>query len=91
MQVPADFKLIFVPSTAVIPEVIKVCGPCLAQAFSWVCFCAHFPWVVHIQVLVKNNISSVPVMDVETNQFSGLIDMIGTERRSLVFFSPPAL
>lgn len=48
--VPADFKLIFVPSTAVIPEVIKV--------------------------LVKNNISSVPVMDVETNQFSGLIDMI---------------
>ena len=50
MQVPADFKLIFVPSTAVIPEVIKVCGPSLAKAFSWVRLCAHFPWVVHAGV-----------------------------------------
>lgn len=48
--VPSDFKLVFVPSNAVVPDVIKV--------------------------LIKNNISSVPVMDVATNQFTGLIDMI---------------
>ncbi len=83
-------SLFLCPRPRSFPKSSRFVGPALQRLFRG-CASVLTPLGWHTQVLVKNNISSVPVMDVETNQFSGLIDMIGTERRSLVFFSPTGL